>query len=63
MNQIVGKFLKQKEYRHPRSGEPLSKTYRMQEMFNIVTNVVYDTKYAQGERVLAAELIKQILEE
>jgi len=58
MQQIVGKFLKQKDYRHPRSGEPLSKTYRMKEMFDIATNVIYGTKYTK-----AAGLIKQILEE
>lgn len=63
MNEIIAKFIKNKDARHPMSGELLSKTKRMDEMYKIVTNVVYDKKYTKAERILAADFIKQILEE
>lgn len=63
MINIIAKFQKQKDQRHPMSGKPLSKTKRMDDMYKIVTNVVYDKNYTKAERILAADLIKQILEE
>lgn len=63
MNAIIAKFIQQKTQRHPISGQPLSKEKRMDEMYIIVTNHVYGIKYNKAERVLAADLLKQIIEE
>jgi hypothetical protein len=63
MINIIAKFQQQKTQKHPITGEYLSKIKRMDEMYKIVTNTVYDKKYTKSERLLAAELIKQILEE
>lgn len=61
--EILAKFLRQKESKHPVSGEPLSKKRRIIEMFNIVINNIYDKSYTKTERILASNLITQILEE
>jgi hypothetical protein len=63
MNEIIAKFIKNKNARCPISGQPMSKNKRMDEMYKIVTNVVYNVEYSKAERLLAAEFIKQILEE
>lgn len=63
MEEIIGTFIISRDMRHPLSGEPISKTRRMNEMYEIVTNSVYNKEYNKDERILAAELIKKILQE
>ena len=63
MDEVLAKFIKNKAFRNPLSGEPMSKTKRMDEMYKIVTDVIYDKEYTKAERILAADFIRQILEE
>jgi hypothetical protein len=63
MEEIIGEFISQKNYRCSRTGEALPKSKRMDSMYSIVTNNVYGKDYSKSERILAAEFIKQILEE
>lgn len=61
--EILGKFLLEKESRHPLTGQQLSKNKRIESMYKIVTNRIYGAHCSVGERILAADLIKKILEE
>ncbi len=60
---ILGKFISMKESNHPITGQPLSKRKRMDEMYSIATNSYYQKNFTKEERLLAAELIKKIIEE
>ena len=60
-SKIIAIYLKGLDYQHPISGEPLSKKKRMDQMYSIATNNVYDMNYTTDERVLAVEFIKRII--
>lgn len=63
MNEILGIYLKNKHAKHPLTKEPLSKEKRIESLFNVVQNRVYDKTYSIEQRILASELITQILKE
>lgn len=63
MEKIIATFIEQKSQRHPITRQPISKEKRMNTMYSIVTNNGYYVEYSKAERILAAEFIKQILEE
>ena len=61
--EVLAKFLQQKNVIDPRTGKSLSKITRMNEMYDIICNNCYEKKYTKTDRLIAADLIKQIIEE
>lgn len=60
---VLGTYLKQKNYKHPLTGKGLSKLKRMDNMYEIVRNQNYCYKFTKDEQLLANELIKCIINE
>lgn len=62
-SEIIGKFISMKECVHPQTGQPLSKRKRMDAMYGIATNSYYQKNFTKEERLLATDLIKEIIKE
>jgi len=63
IDEIIGTYLRLKDTYDPFTGEPLSKSKRIEEMYYIVQNRVYAINYSMEDRIFASKLITKILEE
>ena len=63
MKDILNKYIQDKLTRHPLNGSKLSTSKRTERMFEIVQDTVYGVKYTKEERILASQLITEILKE
>lgn len=60
---IIGTYLKDKDTINPFTQKKLSKTKRIENMYNIIQNYVYNMEFNNHEKILASQFITKILKE
>jgi len=60
---IIGTYLKDKDTIDPFTQKKLSKTKRIENMYSIIQNYVYNMEFNNHEKILASQFITKILEE
>lgn len=60
---IVSKYSKMESFRHPLTGEPFTKSEKIEAMYTIVNGDNYDIKFSDEQKILASKLITKILED
>lgn len=63
MKQVIGKFITDKNYIDNITGKPLSKSKRIDSMYDIIRNKFYEKTWAKSDRLMACDLIKEIINE